>query len=100
VSTVFSLALPGLLAFGGAALGHLLTRRSSVEQREWSKRAEALGLLRWASELALSGDPDRRQAGVAALKSLSRSSLLSPDDYDFLVTMTGAAPGTEERWEG
>lgn len=42
------LALTPVLAFLGALIGHVLTRRASLELDRWRRREETMRMLRWA----------------------------------------------------
>ena len=69
-----SLGVP-LLAFAGAMTGQFITRRAASELETRSKREEVMRNLRWAAELAVSGDEAHARLGVAQLKALGESSL-------------------------
>ncbi len=62
---VFALVASPLLAFLGVLLGHRVTRTSARELDRWRKREETMRLLRWATDIALDGDPARRRPSVS-----------------------------------
>jgi hypothetical protein len=66
-----------VLAFAGVLFGQLITRKGADELEVRSKREELLRMLRWASELAISDDESKARLGVAQLRALLHSSLLT-----------------------
>lgn len=85
--TLLIALLPGALAFLGALTGQLLGRRSAVELDRWRHREEAMRLMRWAVELAVSDEKPRARAGLTTLTALLDSPMLDADDVDFLFTI-------------
>ncbi|MGI9157698.1 MAG: hypothetical protein ACR2FG_13880 [Marmoricola sp.] len=77
-----------VLAFAGSLLGSFLTRRAARELDRWRKREETMRMLRWAVDLGVNVDDDRRKAGLAVLTALLRSPLLDIDDVGMVSTMT------------
>jgi hypothetical protein len=73
-----------LLAFAGALIGQLVTRRGTDELEARSKREELMRMLRWASELAISDDEPKARLGVAQLRALLDSSLLTVAEINFV----------------
>ncbi len=69
-----------IAAFVGVVLGHYFLRKGANELDVWRRREETMRLLRWASELAASGEPAQARMGVAALAALSTSELLQEPD--------------------
>lgn len=82
--------LSPVLALGGVALGAYLTRKSDRELDTWRHREETMRMVRWAVEQILDGDEAGTDAGVVTLRSLMRSELLQPEDYDLVAALTGA----------
>jgi hypothetical protein len=82
--------LSPLLALGGVALGSYLTRKSDRELDTWRHREETMRMVRWAVEQILDGDEAGTDAGVVTLRSLMRSELLQPEDYDLVAALTAA----------
>ncbi|TCM45235.1 hypothetical protein EV648_107389 [Kribbella sp. VKM Ac-2568] len=82
--------LSPLLALGGVALGAYLTRKSDRELDTWRHREETMRMVRWAVEQILDGDEAGTDAGVVTLRSLMRSELLQPEDYDLVAALTAA----------
>jgi hypothetical protein len=80
---VLALVVAPLLALGGVLLGHALARRSAREVEVRWQREETMRMLRWAADHA-AGDGRARGIGVEALRGLSRSALLKPDDLDLV----------------
>jgi hypothetical protein len=83
-------ALAPLLALGGVALGAYLTRKSDRELDTWRHREETMRMVRWAVEQILDDDAAGTDAGVVTLRSLMRSELLQPEDYDLVAALTAA----------
>jgi hypothetical protein len=73
-----------VLAFAGVLLGQLVTRRGAGELEARSKREELMRMLRWASELATSDDEPKARLGVAQLRALLDSSLLTVEEISFV----------------
>ncbi|MFC5260654.1 hypothetical protein ACFPJ1_00920 [Kribbella qitaiheensis] len=82
--------LSPFLALGGVALGSYLTRKSDRELDTWRHREETMRMVRWAVEQILTGDEAGTHAGVVTLRSLMRSELLQPEDYDLVAALTAA----------
>lgn len=87
---VIATLLSPLLALGGVALGAYLTRKSDRELDVWRHREETMRMVRWAVEQILDGDEAGTDAGVVTLRSLMRSELLQPEDYDLVAALTAA----------
>jgi hypothetical protein len=83
-------ALSPVLALGGVALGSYLTRKSDRELDTWRHREETMRMVRWAVEQILEGEEAGTDAGVVTLRSLMRSELLQPEDYDLVAALTAA----------
>jgi hypothetical protein len=83
--------LSPLLALGGVFLGSYLVRKSDRELDTWRHREETMRMVRWAVEQILDGEDDAgTDAGVVTLRSLMRSELLQPEDYDLVAALTAA----------
>ena len=82
--------LSPLLALGGVALGAYVTRKSDRELDTWRHREETMRMVRWSVEQILDGDEGGTDAGVVTLRSLMRSELLQPEDYDLVAALTAA----------
>jgi hypothetical protein len=82
--------LSPLLALGGVFLGSYLTRKSDRELDTWRHREETMRMVRWAVEQILEGDDTGTDAGVVTLRSLMRSELLQPEDYDLVAALTAS----------
>ncbi len=72
---------------GGGVIGyfgHLFQAKTATKDNTLNlkdaRRAEALGHLRWASELAVSSDEGKRRLGVDQLQALSSDPSLEPAD--------------------
>ncbi|WP_238161289.1 hypothetical protein [Kribbella antibiotica] len=89
VGVVMTVGAP-LLALGGVALGAYLTRKSDRELDTWRHREETMRMVRWAVEQILDDDEAGTDAGVVTLRSLMRSELLQPEDYDLVAALTAA----------
>jgi hypothetical protein len=89
VGVIATVASP-FLALGGVALGAYLTRKSDQELDVWRHREETMRMVRWAVEQILDGDEAGTDAGVVTLRSLMRSELLQPEDYDLVAALTAA----------
>ena len=87
---VVSTVLSPFLALGGVALGAYLTRKSDRELDTWRHREETMRMVRWAVEQILEGTEVGTDAGVVTLRSLMRSELLQPEDYDLVAALTAA----------
>lgn len=87
---VISTVLSPFLALGGVALGAYLTRKSDRELDVWRHREETMRMVRWAVEQILEGTDAGTDAGVVTLRSLMRSELLQPEDYDLVAALTAA----------
>lgn len=83
--TVAVLVATPLLAFLGGMAGHLLGRRTALEQDQSRRREESMRLLRWAIELALDDARERRSAGLTAMSALLRSRIIVREDVAFVV---------------
>jgi hypothetical protein len=71
--------------------GQTLSRRSSREQENESRRGEVMTMLRWAAELAASDDVRKARLGIQELKTLRDSSLLGPAEVEFIIAALDAA---------
>jgi hypothetical protein len=89
VGVVMTVLSP-LLALGGVFLGSYLTRKSDRELDVWRHREETMRMVRWAVEQILEGEDAGTDAGVVTLRSLMRSELLQPEDYDLVAALTAA----------
>jgi hypothetical protein len=89
VGVVMTVLSP-LLALGGVALGAYLTRKSDRELDTWRHREETMRMVRWAVEQILEDDDVGTDAGVVTLRSLMRSELLQPEDYELVAALTAA----------
>lgn len=87
---VVATVLSPFLALGGVALGAYLTRKSDRELDVWRHREETMRMVRWAVEQILEGTDAGTDAGVVTLRSLMRSELLQPEDYDLVAALTAA----------
>jgi hypothetical protein len=82
-----SLIVPGItaaLAFIGALLGGLFSRRTAKELDKWRQREETMRLLRWAIGLSVSEAPLNSTLGTAVLENLLTSNLLKDEDREFV----------------
>ncbi|PLS87446.1 MAG: hypothetical protein CYG60_01870 [Actinobacteria bacterium] len=65
-------------------LGHYFQAKTATKDNTLNladaRRAEALGHLKWAAELAVSGDEGKKRLGVDQLTVLSSDPNLEPDD--------------------
>jgi len=57
-------------------------RAAKVSARE--EREEVIRTIRWASEMAVSGNQERAQLGIAQLGALLKSGMLSESEKDFV----------------
>ena len=90
VGVVMTVLSP-LLALGGVLLGSYLVRKSDRELDTWRHREETMRMVRWAVEQILDGEDNAgTDAGVVTLRSLMRSELLQPEDYDLVAALTAA----------
>jgi hypothetical protein len=87
---VAATVLSPFLALGGVVLGAYLTRKSDRELDTWRHREETMRMVRWAVEQILEGTDAGTDAGVVTLRSLMRSELLQPEDYDLVAALTAA----------
>jgi hypothetical protein len=87
---VVATVLSPFLALGGVMLGAFLTRKSDVELDTWRHREETMRMVRWAVQQILEGEEVGTDAGVVTLRSLMRSELLQPEDYDLVAALTAA----------
>ncbi|GAA1627954.1 hypothetical protein GCM10009744_14790 [Kribbella alba] len=90
VVAVIVTVLSPFLALGGVALGAYLTRKSDRELDTWRHREETMRMVRWAVEQIMEGEEVGTDAGVVTLRSLMRSELLQPEDYDLVAALTAA----------
>ena len=82
-----------VLAFSGAFIGHVMSRRTAVENDLWRRREERLRTMRWAAEQAVSSDQATAVLGVATLEALRFSELLQPVDIALVDAVTVAVQG-------
>ena len=87
---VIMAALSPLLVLGGVALGSYTVRKSDRELNTWRHREETMRMVRWAVEQILEGTDAGTDAGVVTLRSLMRSELLQPEDYELVAALTGS----------
>ena len=87
---VIMAALSPLLVLGGVALGSYMVRKSDRELNTWRHREETMRMVRWAVEQILEGEEAGTDAGVVTLRSLMRSELLQPEDYDLVAALTAS----------
>jgi hypothetical protein len=87
---VIMAALSPLLVLGGVALGSYMVRKSDRELNTWRHREETMRMVRWAVEQILEGDDAGTDAGVVTLRSLMRSELLQPEDYELVAALTAS----------
>jgi hypothetical protein len=90
VVAVIVTVLSPFLALGGVALGAYLTRKSDRELDTWRHREETMRMVRWAVEQILEGEEAGTDAGVVTLRSLMKSELLQPEDYDLVAALTAS----------
>jgi hypothetical protein len=79
------------LGFGSPAItaiialtGEYISRRGTQELESRSKREEALRNLRWAAELAVSGDGLKATLGLEQLQALRVSQMLSSTEEELI----------------
>lgn len=89
IGVIVTLLSP-FLALGGVVLGAHLTRKSDRELDTWRHREETMRMVRWAVEQILTGEEAGTEAGVVTLRSLMRSELLQPEDYDLVAALTAS----------
>jgi NADH:ubiquinone oxidoreductase subunit 5 (subunit L)/multisubunit Na+/H+ antiporter MnhA subunit len=87
---VIMAALSPLLVLGGVALGSYMVRKSDRELNTWRHREETMRMVRWAVEQILEGTDVGTDAGVVTLRSLMRSDLLQPEDYELVAALTAS----------
>jgi hypothetical protein len=80
-----------LLAFAGAFGGQVLARKGAKELDTWRRREETMRMLRWGAERAVDRNPRLGEVGFAALRALSGSELLQPEDERFIDLVVDAA---------
>ena len=89
-----------LLAFAGGLFGQIILRRGATELEARSKREELMRMLRWASELAISDDDPKARLGVAQLRALLDSSLLTAEEINFVrAALTASIRNPVEQME-
>ncbi|MFC6155250.1 hypothetical protein [Kribbella jiaozuonensis] len=72
-------------------LGSYLTRMSDRDRDVWRHREETMRTVRWAVEHILADETAGVDAGIVTLRSLMRSELLQPEDYDLVAALTATA---------
>jgi NADH:ubiquinone oxidoreductase subunit 5 (subunit L)/multisubunit Na+/H+ antiporter MnhA subunit len=87
---VIMAALSPMLVLGGVALGSYMVRKSDRELNTWRHREETMRMVRWAVEQILEGTDAGTDAGVVTLRSLMRSELLQPEDYELVAALTAS----------
>ncbi|MGB3763716.1 MAG: hypothetical protein WA966_10870 [Ornithinimicrobium sp.] len=90
LTSVLVLIATPVLAFAGALVGHVLSRRGALELDRWRKREETMRMLRWATELATDRDTDRAEAGLTVLSALLDSPLLDRADVELVATIAAS----------
>jgi hypothetical protein len=73
------------LALVGVLIGSRIARKSDVELETRSRREETMRTLKWAAELAVSGDEARADLGLRELHALQGSALLDPEQRTFIA---------------
>jgi hypothetical protein len=73
-----------LLTFVGVLVAQRIARVGAVELETRSRREEVMRNLRWAAELAVSDHVDQARLGLAQLRALDRSNLLTSDQQGFV----------------
>lgn len=81
------------LAFLGAAIGHLVARRTAQEVEMRSRREQLIKMLQWGAELAVSGDEDKARLGLSQLKAVEDSELCDSDVQAFVDAALEAVVG-------
>jgi hypothetical protein len=82
---VYAVALgTPILAFLGAIIGHVITRRGAKEQEQRSRREQLMKTLQWAAELAISDDQAKARLGLGELQALADSYLNDPEVQAFV----------------
>lgn len=87
-----------VVTFLGVLLAQLIARRGDVELEARSRREETMRNLRWAAELAVTGEDRRAALGVSQLVALLDSDLLEEPEKVFVEAALGAVyeePETE-----
>lgn len=79
-----------MVAFTGVLIGARITRKADEELDTWRHREETMRMVRWAVEQITTGGESKTHAGVVTLRSLMRSELLQPEDYDLVAALTAA----------
>jgi hypothetical protein len=73
-----------LSAFVGTLVGQVVTRQAARELDRRVKHAEAMRMLRWAAEQAISPDDRAARVGAELLGTMADSDLLEEDDQVFV----------------
>jgi hypothetical protein len=73
-----------VLTFVGVLVAQRIARVGAVELETRSRREETMRSLRWAAELAVSDHVDQARLGLAQLRALDRSNLLTSDQQGFV----------------
>jgi hypothetical protein len=81
------------LAFLGAVIGHLVSRRTAQEVETRSRREQLIKMLQWGAELAVSGDGDKARLGLSQLKAVEESELCDSDVQAFVDAALEAVVG-------
>lgn len=79
--TVAVAVVTAAAALGGTAIATWRQNRRAGRE-EWFRR------LQWAEQLAADPDVDRRARGRAAMNALADSKLATPEDLDFIASIT------------
>ncbi len=74
-------AVTAIAALGGTAIATWRQNRRAGRE-EWFRR------LQWAEQLAADQDIDRQARGRAAMNALAESRLATPEDLDFIASIT------------
>lgn len=82
-----------VLAFLGAAIGHLVARRTAKELETRSRREQLIKMLQWGAELAVSGDEEKARLGLSQLKAVEESELCDADVQAFVDAALEAVVG-------
>jgi hypothetical protein len=82
-----------ILAFLGAVIGHLVSRRTAKELELRSRREQLIKMLQWGAELAVSGDDDKARLGLGQLKAVEDSELCDSDVQAFVDAALEAVVG-------
>jgi hypothetical protein len=79
----------GTTAVVAAALAFLAARRSAAVQRENAHKDQWWDRLKWAVELALSGDEAGANVGLAAFTAIAQAEGSDADELEFIKRING-----------